>query len=129
MRKITRGLFALAFCAMASAPQAGAVTLFSTPLVPANGQVPVCSVTNVDTKPITLTVEVVDADGATVVPVANECPVAPATLAPRETCFLYAPINARVSCRVTSSSKKIRAALNLLNGTTAALEVQAPATR
>jgi hypothetical protein len=125
MRKAIFGFVALCF-----AGDVGAATLFSTPQVPANnGQLPYCLVTNVDTKPITVTMELVDFFGDTITPDFDGCPVPPATLAPRETCQVAASPNSQMSCRVTSSSKKIRAALNLFNGTTSTLEVQAPATR
>jgi hypothetical protein len=112
-------------------PDAGAVTVLTTPGVPANnGQIPDCIITNIDNKPITVTGQLFDfLNGMPQSPSSNNCPVPPATLAPGTGCQVVAQANAKAYCVVTTSSTKVRAALDLFDATTATLVVQAPATK
>jgi hypothetical protein len=130
---ILHGAAALATFALvlASAPDAGAATVLSTVGAPAsNDQVPICFITNRDTRPITVTLQLFDIQSGTPVPNGTyTCPLPPATLPPGTGCVDRVAPNAQAYCVVTSSSPKVRAALGLFNGSTAALEVVVPATK
>jgi hypothetical protein len=127
MRSLAPVLLALACFTLA--PSAEATTLFVTPQLGTNNfQIPECTVTNADKKPITVTVELLDVFGAAIAPTATTCPEPPLTLGPRETCQVASPPSVTLTCWVTSSSKRIRAGLNVYNGTTFSLEAHASAT-
>jgi hypothetical protein len=103
----------------------------TTPFVGATaGQGSSCLVTNIDSgKPIAVTVELVDVGGLTVTPVASNCPVPPATLAPRVTCNTVVPPSTGVYCQVVSSSRKVRVALSLFDTTLFQHTLQAVGTK
>jgi hypothetical protein len=129
---ILHGAAALATFALvlASAPDAGAATVLTTVGAAAsNDQVPVCFITNLDTRPITVTLQLFDILSGTPVPGTDTCPLPPATLPPGTGCVDRVAPNAQAYCVVTSSSPKVRAALGLFNGPTGALEVVVPATK
>ena len=130
---ILHGAAALATFAfvLTSAPDAGAATVLTTALaITNNGQTPVCVVTNVDKKPITVTAQLFDPlFGTPVTPASSTCPVPPATLAPGAGCFVTGGANTNRYVVVTTSSAKVRAALDVLDGTTGALQVHIPATK
>jgi hypothetical protein len=130
---ILHGAAALATFAfvLTSAPDAGAATVLTTaPAVTNNGQTPTCLITNIDKKPITVTAQLFDPlFGNPETPVSNTCPVPPATLAPGTGCFVMGGANTNVYVVVTTSSAKVRAALDVFDGTTGALEVHIPATK
>jgi hypothetical protein len=129
---ILHGAAALAtFALVLTSPRhAAAATVLTTPGVPANnGQIPVCVLTNVDKMPITVTVQLFQDQTGKPEPSSNDCPVPPATLAPGTGCQAQLVANIQAYCVVTTSSAKVRAALDLFNGTTSALEVVVPATK
>jgi hypothetical protein len=96
----------------------GATTLTTPFVVASTGQGSSCLVTNVDgSKPVAVTVELVNVDGVTVAPVANGCPVPPATLAPRDTCQVLVPAATGVYCQLVSSGRKVRMALSVFDTT------------
>jgi hypothetical protein len=110
-RSISKVLMALVPWLILAAP-ASAATLI-TPLVATNGsQEPGCLITNVGTKPITVTAELVAGSGFTVTPVAANCPEPPATLAPRVTCQAVAPLGFDVYC-IVEASGKVRAGITV----------------
>jgi hypothetical protein len=97
---------------------AGAGTL-TTAFVVSNGLTArgvTCDVTNVSTRPITVTsVQLFDAAGDDVTFGSNRCPVPPATLAPHATCeAIKDPFSPGGYCTTTASGK-FRLALNLLD--------------
>jgi hypothetical protein len=112
----TRGMLIVGALVLLAAAAQGATTL-TTPLVAASaGQGSSCFVTNIDSsKSIAVTVELVNVDGFTVTPVANGCPVPPATLAPRSTCQVVVPAETAVYCQLVSSGRKVRMALSLFD--------------
>ena len=130
---ILHGAAALATFALVltSAPDAGAATVLTTAtavLPSSDGQLLACIVTNIDTKPITVTAQLFDPfSGAPETNVSNDC-AAPGTLPPGIACVLLGSSN-RGYCVVTTSSATARASLDVFNGTTAALEVHIPATK
>jgi hypothetical protein len=134
---ILHGAAALATFALVltSAPDAGAATVLTTGLAQASiDQVPICFVANIDKKPITVTAQLIDAESGMPQPgVTNLCPVPPATLAAGTACTVTfqaaGPSVTRSYCVVTTSSAKVRAALELVSATTGALEVYIPATK
>src|SRR5215469_5128012 len=133
MVRSTLALAALATCALVltSAPDSGAATVLTTALAPTfNGQSLACFITNIDKKPITVALQVINAvTGMPQTPVTNGCPVPPATLPPGISCEAILTANSIVYCVVTTSSATARASLDVFNGTTAALEVHIPATK
>ena len=129
---ILHGAAALAtFALVLTCPRhAAAATVLTTNAALANnGQRPLCVITNIDKKPITITVQLLDLGGTPQTPTFNNCPVPPATLAPGSVCEVQVAANTQAYCVVTASSSKVRAALDLFNGTTGALEVVIPATK
>ena len=129
---LLHGAAALATFALVltSAADAGAATVLTTALaVTNNGQQPLCLITNIDKKPITVTAQLFEPNGNPVTPVNNGCPVPPATLAAGSGCIVTGPPNFIVYAVVSTSSEKVRAALDVINGTTGALEVHIPATK
>jgi len=130
---ILHGAAALATFALAltNAPDAGAAIVLTTGIAPAfNSQTPACYIINIDTKPITVTAQLIDGStGMPTPPAANFCPVPPATVAPGTGCSVLGAPDSQVYCVVTTSSAKVRASLDLFNGFNSSLEVQFPATR
>src|SRR5262245_1713296 len=100
--------------AIATAVHAG--TLLSSPsLVGGSGDQLGCYVTNVDTRPVTVTVTLRDELGAPFSLSAETCVSVP-TLAAGQTCFiLRAPAPGYGRCTVEASSSKVRATLSVLN--------------
>jgi hypothetical protein len=128
---ILHGAAALATFALVltSVPDAGAATVLATALAVAhNGQIPACFITNIDKKPITVTAQLFDIFG-TPVTGSSSCPVPPATLAAGTGCGVQGSADTNVYAVVTTSSSKVRAAIDVFNGTTFALEVHIPATK
>ena len=129
---ILHGATALATFALVltSAPDAGAATVLTTATAAPNGQAAACIVTNIDTKPITVTAQAFDPfSGTPEAPLLYTCPAPPATLAPGTVCDAVLGANIGTYCVVTTSSAKVRAALDVFNTTTGALEVHIPATK
>ena len=133
---ILHGAVALATFALVltSASDAGAATVLTTPGVPdESGLTPACFVTNLDKKPITVTVQLFDQFTGTPLPpnatLGEKCPVPPVALAPGNGCRVTVGVNTRPYCVVTTSSAKVRAALGLIDGTTSALVLEVPATK
>jgi len=117
-------------------PDAGAATVLTTGLAHAStGAVdPICYVTNIDKKPITVTAQLIDAlSGMPETGFANGCPVPPATLAAGTACSVdlvtAVPSVTLSYCVVTTSSAKVRAALELVSLTTFTVETYIPATK
>jgi hypothetical protein len=121
------GTFALV---LTSAPDAGAATVLTTAIAFVNaGQIPAVPITNIDKKPITVTVQLFDANGTPETPNSNSCPVPPATLAPGTTCLVTGLVNTDAYAVVTTSSAKVRAALDVFDAMTGAFQVHIPATK
>ena len=129
---ILHGAAALATFAfgLTSAPEAGATTVLTTPIaITSNGQFLLCLITNIDKKPIAVTAQLFDPTfGNPVAPVSNNCPVPPATLAPGSGCIVNAGANRIVYVVVTTSSAKVRAALDVFDAA-GSLQVHIPATK
>ena len=89
---------------------AQAATTLHTPIAFASGQ-SACFVTNVDTRPITVTVTMTDNSGNTLTSVVDSCNGTP--LGPRRSCQFRPPPDADGFCTVVSSSSKVRASLNI----------------
>ena len=111
MSRTAKVLTTLLLSLMISVP-AGAVTL-TTPVISTNSHQPACTITNIGTKPITVTAELVNGAGNTVTPVSASCPTAPGTLAPRVTCYVAANVGQDAYCIITTSSAKVRAGIAL----------------
>lgn len=126
---LTRGMLMVGALVLLAGEGQGAT--LTTPFVAASaGQGSSCLVTNIDSsKPITVTVDVVDVAGVTVTPVASSCPVPPATLAPGVTCNTVVPPSTGVYCQVVSSSRKVRVALSLFDTTLFQHVLQAAGTK
>jgi hypothetical protein len=76
-----------------------------------------CYVTNVGTKPVTVTVTLHEELGNVLTPSVDDCALSGGELAAGQTCFVYrdpAPNYGR--CAVEASSSKVRAVLSLLDG-------------
>ena len=115
---IMRGMLVVGALVLLAAAVQGATTLTTPFVVASGGQGSSCFVTNVDSsKPIAVTVELVNVDGFTVTPLSNGCPVPPATLAPRDTCQVVVPAETAVYCQLVSSGRKVRVALSLFDTT------------
>jgi len=75
----------------------------------------ICIITNVNSKPIEVTAEVLDSSDSSLVPVQLKgCPGPPATLAPGHSCSTDLSnfnTDAIVYCHFTTSSSKVRASL------------------
>ena len=123
---MVRSIFVLA-AVLSVASASRAATVLTTPLVvPQNGQIPECFITNIDTRPATISVKFTDVFGDDQTQNFVGCPT---TLGPSESCYMQ-PLNpTSVYCSVTSSTSRIRAAMGLFNGTTLSMEVEVPATR
>jgi len=113
MSRISNPLLALVV-SIVFAATAGAAT-FTTPMVATNDHVPACGVTNIGTKPLVVTAELVGPAGNTVTPTSSSCPTPPATLAPRRTCYTNAPVGQDIYCIVEASSAKVRAGITLFS--------------
>ena len=125
-----RGALAIGILVWGFMADAGAATVITTPIVGANNnQIPSCFITNIGTKPATVSVQLVDVNGNGVSTGMDLCPIPPATLGPSMTCEVEAGGTKAVYCAVTSSTSKIRAAMLIFNGTTLSLEVEVPATK
>jgi hypothetical protein len=132
MVRSTLALAALATFALVltSPPDAGAATVLTTAIAFTNaGQIPAVPFTNIDKKPITVTVQLFDSSGTPETPNSNSCPVPPATLAPGTACLVTGFENTGVYAVVTTSSAKVRAALDVFDAMTGALQVHIPATK
>lgn len=125
----TRGIAAAAAALFLSASPVGAVTLTTPYLLPNGSQILRCFVTNTGAKPITVGVELVGPDGQSVTSSGYNCPVPPATLAPRATCTVVVPSGQSVYCVVSSKSKSVRGSLALYNSDGVEFVSQAPATK
>jgi hypothetical protein len=129
---ILHGAAALATFALVltSAPDAGAATVLTTATAVPFNQSSACIVTNIDTKPITVTAQLFNPfSGTPETPLIYTCPPPPATLAPGISCDAAPGAGRSGYCVVTTSSAKVRAALDVFNQTTGALEVHIPATK
>lgn len=114
---------ALLLLALEVASEARAATIFTTPAVfIGTNQFVGCSVNNVGTEAATATVEVIDSSGNTVAPFAGSC-AGTTTLSPKQSCQDFANGSQEHFCMVTSSSKKIRVALNVVSSTNAVVTV------
>jgi len=124
---MVRSILALvAVLSVASASRAA--TVLTTPLVVYNnGQISSCWVTNLDTRPATISVKLIGQFGTDYTPpVGSGCP---ATLPPGESCSSQPVYPDYCYCSVTSSTSKIRAAMLLFDEVTNQLDVEVPATR
>ena len=125
---MVRSILALvAVLSVASASRAA--TVLTTPLVVYNSyyQISSCWVTNLDTRPATISVKFIGQFGTDYTPpVGSGCP---ATLPPGESCASGPVYPDYCYCSVTSSTSKIRAAMLLFDGVTNQLDVEVPATR
>jgi hypothetical protein len=124
---MVRSILALvAVLSVASASRAA--TVLTTPLVVYNnGQIASCWVTNLDTRPATISVKLISQFGFDdTPPVGSGCP---ATLPPGQSCSSEPVYPDYCYCSVTSSTSKIRAAMLLFDGVTNQLDVEVPATR
>jgi hypothetical protein len=122
---MVRSIFALA-AVLSVASASGAATVLTTPLVvPQNGQIPECYITNIDTRPATISVKFTDFFGDD----QTQNLGCPTTLGPSESCYMQ-PLNpTSVYCSVTSSTSRIRAAMVVFNGTTLSMDAEVPATK
>jgi hypothetical protein len=101
--------FASLAALVALAGTAHATTLCSPILPGAADKLAQCAVTNVGTKPITVTISAIDLNGVDVT--ANtECQP---TLDPGKSCQTYATVGSSAYCRFVTSSSKVRATLNV----------------
>ena len=125
---LTRKMLVGALALLAAEARGATLT---TPFVAANtGQGLSCIVTNVDgAKPVTVTVELVAVNGLTVTPLSSNCPVPPATLAPKLTCTAVVPSATGVYCQVVASTRKVRVALSLFETTAFNHVLQAAGTK
>jgi hypothetical protein len=124
---MVRSVLALvAVLSVASASRAA--TVLTTPLVVNNnGQIPLCFVTNIDTRPATISVKFTSQFGGDYTALGGGgCP---ASLPPGQTCIAEPAYLDYCYCSVTSSTSKIRAAMVLLDGATNQTDVEVPATR
>jgi hypothetical protein len=115
--------------------EAEASILLATPIVAIHQggtSTLLCAVTNVGTKPATVSVSLIAPDGSTLAQAPNNvdgCPLAPATLGPGVTCTA-APQNFLTEyCAVTSSTSKLRAVMIVGDSTTLQITMEVPATR
>lgn len=109
------------------ARSAGAVEFTTTWLTADGSQELRCRVANVGSKPATVLVELVDSSGANVATTTFAGCDGAAPLAANGFCSAVVLGGASAYCRVTSSSKKIRAALSIEDGSADLIVV--PATR
>jgi hypothetical protein len=115
---------------LTSAPDAGAATVLTTATAFISNQYFSCDITNIDTKPITVAAQLLDPkSGTPETPDVYTCPAPPATLAAGTYCYATAGSSVEAYCVVTASSAKVRAALDVFDGTTGDLEVHIPATK
>ena len=129
---ILQGAAALATFALVltAAADAGATTVLTTALAAPFNQVSSCIVTNIDTRPITVRLQLIDpTSGTPEGPFFSDCPPPPATLPPGLFCHVEVPLNVYSYCVVTTSSAKVRAAIDVFNATTGRLEAHIPATK
>ena len=99
-------LFAASFV-LASSGAADALTL-STPLVPANsGELVDCIITNLSTKTVEFSVQLLSYTGTVVAPNLSTCGSA---IAPMGTCQVLPTVNTPVVCVFTAKSGKVKAA-------------------
>jgi hypothetical protein len=133
---ILHGAAALATFALVltRAPDAGAATVLTTATaLPSTNQAAACIVTNIDTRPITVTVQLfdplTDPPGSPVTPAFDHCPTPPATLPPGAACVARLHANIHAYCVVTTSSAKVRVALDVFNSATESVEEHIPATK
>ena len=75
----------------------------------------VCAIVNVGTTPITVSAVFRDFQTGADITLYNQCPVAPATLAPGAGCITYADFKQSGYCQFQSSSSRVRANIVLLN--------------
>lgn len=73
-----------------------------------------CIITNVNTKPIEVTVSATSFGGSTATPSTNNCPVAPNTLNPGASCYASYNDNISVACSFTAKGKA-RASMNVIS--------------
>jgi hypothetical protein len=93
---------------------ADAATL-STPLVGAGtDRVIQCIATNVGLKPAEVSITLYDANGDEMIPTSDSC--APAPIGPHASCASQAPPSQVAACVVESSSRSIRAAIEVFDG-------------
>jgi hypothetical protein len=85
--------------------------VLTTPELPVGSQqAVVCTLTNIDTKPITITaITLVGPTGFDVLPAFDGCSGLP-ELAPRATCIVRAPVGTDCYCSFSMKSSKVRAA-------------------
>jgi hypothetical protein len=128
-KRIARAGAALLLAALWGAPgSAQAGNTFASPfLAPTTNGYGQCQVTNLETRPVALTVELRDYFGFVVAPTFDDCNAA--ELASRASCSIVAPAGADVYCWINSNGRRIRGALAVYDVSTDDLVTVIPATR
>jgi hypothetical protein len=126
MTTIRRFLLAIAaVLALGSASQAARL---ATPFVSVNsGQFLDCFVSNLNTKPATVTVTLFDPNGGARTPNSDTCNGSP--LAPGASCGVELPAGIGGRCVVVANTGKTRAGINVIGPSTFPLVTVVPATK